>query len=61
MMTVTNIHLKNGLLQVRAAFKTRGMPPQDLILLDEKIASLGRETQRNFLQFCMEMFRQALL
>jgi DNA polymerase-3 subunit delta' len=26
--------------------------------LGEKIAGLGRETQKKFLQFCIEMFRQ---
>lgn len=48
---------------VRAAFKAKGNAAaiQDLILWSEKIASLGRETQKKFLQFCMEMFRQALL
>jgi hypothetical protein len=29
--------------------------------LSEKIVSLGRETQKKFLEFCIEMFRQALL
>lgn len=48
---------------VRAAFKAKGNAAaiQDLILWSEKIASLGREAQKKFLQFCMEMFRQALL
>ncbi|MBX9888532.1 MAG: DNA polymerase III subunit delta' [Flavobacteriaceae bacterium] len=48
---------------VRAAFKAKGNAAaiQDLILWSEKIASLGRETQKKFLQFCIEMFRQALL
>tara|TARA_R110002126_G_scaffold269388_2_gene413107 strand:- start:946 stop:2094 length:1149 start_codon:yes stop_codon:yes gene_type:complete len=48
---------------VRAAFKAKGNAAaiQDLILWSEKIASLGRETQKKFLQFCMQMFRQALL
>jgi DNA polymerase-3 subunit delta' len=48
---------------VRAAFKAKGNAAaiQDLILWSEKIASLGRETQKKFLQFCIEMFRQALM
>jgi DNA polymerase-3 subunit delta' len=48
---------------VRAAFKAKGNAAaiQDLILWSEKIASLGRETQKKFLQFCIQMFRQALL
>jgi hypothetical protein len=29
--------------------------------VSEKIAGLGRETQKKFLQFCIEMFRQALM
>ena len=48
---------------VRAAFKAKkdAAAIQDLILWSEKIAGLGREAQKKFLQFCMEMFRQALL
>jgi DNA polymerase-3 subunit delta' len=48
---------------VRAAFKAKGNAAaiQDLILWSEQIATLGRETQKKFLQFCIEMFRQALL
>jgi len=48
---------------VRAAFKAKGNAAaiQDLILWSEQIAVLGRETQKKFLQFCIEMFRQALL
>ena len=48
---------------VRAAFKAKGNAAaiQDLILWSEKIASLGRETQKKFLEFCIEMFRQALM
>jgi DNA polymerase-3 subunit delta' len=48
---------------VRAAFKAKGNAAaiQDLIEWSEKIATLGRETQKKFLQFCIEMFRQALL
>ncbi len=48
---------------VRAAFRAKGNAAaiQDLIQWSEQIAALGRETQKKFLQFCIEMFRQALL
>jgi DNA polymerase III subunit delta' len=48
---------------VRAAFRAKGNAAiiSDLILWSEKIAGLGRETQKKFLQFCIDMFRQALL
>jgi DNA polymerase III subunit delta' len=48
---------------VRAAFRAKGNAAaiQDLILWSEQIASLGRETQKKFLLFCTDMFRQALL
>lgn len=50
-------------LWVRAAFRAKGNAAaiQDLILWSEQIASLGRETQKKFLTFCIDMFRQALL
>lgn len=48
---------------VRAAFRAKGNAAaiQDLIQWSEQIASLGRETQKKFLHFCISMFRQALL
>ena len=48
---------------VRAAFRAKGNAAaiQDLIQWSELVAALGRETQKKFLQFCIEMFRQALL
>ena len=48
---------------VRAAFKAKGNAAaiQDLISWSEQIAALGRESQKKFLEFCIEMFRQALL
>ncbi|CAM2737930.1 DNA polymerase-3 subunit delta' [Flavobacterium succinicans] len=48
---------------VRAAFKAKGNASaiQDLIEWSEQIAQLGRERQKKFLSFCIEMFRQALL
>ncbi|MET0759700.1 MAG: DNA polymerase III subunit delta' [Flavobacterium sp.] len=50
-------------LWVRAAFRAKGNAAaiQDLILWSEQIAGLGRETQKKFLHFCIDMFRQALL
>jgi DNA polymerase-3 subunit delta' len=50
-------------LWVRAAFKAKGNKEAIIDLLDwsENIAKLGRETQKNFLLFCIEMFRQAML
>ena len=48
---------------VRAAFRAKGNASaiQDLILWSEQIAGLGRETQKRFLHFCIEIFRQAVL
>ncbi len=48
---------------VRAAFRAKGNAAaiQDLIGWSEIIAGLGRETQKKFLHFCTDMFRQALL
>lgn len=50
-------------LWVRAAFRAKGNASaiNDLIQWSEQIATLGRETQKKFLQFCIDMFRQALL
>ncbi len=48
---------------VRAAFKAKGNKKaiNDLIAWSEKIAGKGRETQKKFLSYCIEIFRQALL
>ncbi|MFN8274507.1 MAG: DNA polymerase III subunit delta' [Flavobacteriaceae bacterium] len=48
---------------VRAAFRAKGNAAaiQDLIQWSEQIAALGRETQKKFLSYCIELFRQALL
>ena len=48
---------------VRSAFKAKGNPSviQDLIGWSEAIAGSGRETQKQFLQYCLHFFRQALL
>jgi DNA polymerase-3 subunit delta' len=48
---------------VRAAFRAKGNAAaiQDLISWSEQIAGLGRETQKKFLSYCIDLFRQALL
>lgn len=48
---------------VRAAFRAKGNAAaiQDLIAWSEQIAGIGREAQKQFLNFCIDMFRQALL
>ncbi|GIZ08102.1 DNA polymerase III subunit delta' [Flavobacterium sp. UMI-01] len=48
---------------VRAAFQAKkdASAIHDLIVWSEKIAALGRESQKKFLDFCIEMFRQALM
>ncbi|HLA54707.1 MAG TPA: hypothetical protein VK623_01285 [Flavobacterium sp.] len=48
---------------VRAAFRAKGNASaiNDLIAWSEQIAALGRETQKKFLNYCIDMFRQALL
>lgn len=50
-------------LWVRSAFKARGNKAaiHDLISWSEEIAKTGRETQKKFLAFCLNYFRQALL
>lgn len=48
---------------VRTAFKAKGNPAviRDLIQWSETIAGTGRETQKNFLGYCLRFFRQAML
>lgn len=48
---------------VRMAFRAKGKKSAilDLISWSETIAALGRETQKKFLDYCISMFRQALL
>lgn len=48
---------------VRAAFRAKGNAAaiQDLISWSEEIAGLGREGQKQFLNYCIVMFRQAIL
>ncbi len=48
---------------VRAAFKAKGNAAviQQLINWSETIAKSGRETQKRFLNYCLQFFRQAVL
>lgn len=48
---------------VRAAFRAKGNATAilDLISWSDQVAGLGRETQKKFLNYCIDMFRQALL
>lgn len=48
---------------VRAAFRAKGNASviQELIEWSEELAALGREQQKQFLEYCIEIFRQSLL
>ena len=48
---------------IRSAFKAKGNKAaiHDLISWSEDIAKTGREVQKQFLHFCIDFFRQALL
>ena len=48
---------------IRSAFKAKGNKSaiHDLISWSEDIAKTGRETQKQFLHFCLDFFRQAML
>lgn len=48
---------------VRAAFKAKGNASviADLVGWSDTVASFGREKQKQFLDFCLQFFRQALL
>ncbi len=48
---------------IRAAFRAKGNKTviKDLLEWSESIAASGREVQKNFLHYCLEFFRQALL
>lgn len=48
---------------VRSAFRAKGNAAAilDLITWSEKISKTGRETQKQFLHYCIQFFRQALL
>lgn len=51
------------IIWVRAAFRAKGRAEaiHDLLEWGEEIAKQGRETQKKFLSYCLEMFRQALI
>ncbi|MFD0993952.1 DNA polymerase III subunit [Tenacibaculum geojense] len=51
------------IIWIRSAFKAKGNAAviQDLIGWSEAIAKTGRETQKQFIQYCLHFFRQALL
>lgn len=48
---------------VRSAFKAKGNKAaiHELLLWGEEVAKTGRETQKNFLQYCITVMRQALM
>ena len=48
---------------IRTAFRAKGNAAvvQDLISWSDTIAKTGRETQKRFLDYCLQFFRQALL
>ncbi len=48
---------------VRSAFKAKGNKAaiHDILSWSEEVAKTGRETQKKFLHFCLEAFRQAML
>lgn len=48
---------------IRSAFKAKGNKAaiHDLISWSDDISKTGRETQKQFLNYCMDFFRQALL
>ncbi|SFN56419.1 DNA polymerase III subunit [Salegentibacter flavus] len=48
---------------VRSAFKAKGNKSTvlELIAWSEEIAGLGRESQKSFLLYCMDFFRQSLM
>ncbi|WP_340076253.1 DNA polymerase III subunit delta' [Leptobacterium sp. I13] len=50
-------------LWVRSAFKAKGNKTaiHDLINWSEQVAGTGRETQKQFLHYCIAIFRQAML
>jgi DNA polymerase-3 subunit delta' len=51
------------ILWIRAAFRAKGNASviEDLITWSNEIAKSGRETQKQFLQYCLHFFRQAML
>ncbi len=59
----TDIYEQWFVMWVRSAFKAKGNKGaiNDLLTWSDKMASEGRETQKRFLEYCIETFRQALL
>ncbi len=51
------------IIWIRTAFKAKGNAAviQELISWSETIAKTGRETQKSFLNYCLQFFRQAML
>jgi DNA polymerase-3 subunit delta' len=51
------------IIWIRAAFRAKGNASviEDLINWSNEIAKTGRETQKQFLQYCLHFFRQAML
>ncbi len=51
------------IIWIRAAFRARGNASviEELINWSTEISKTGRETQKQFLQYCLHFFRQALL
>jgi len=51
------------IIWIRAAFKAKGNASviSDLIGWSDNIAKTGRETQKRFLNYCLQFFRQAML
>ncbi len=48
---------------IRTAFKAKGnkVAVHDLLMWSNEVAKTGRETQKNFLEYCIRLIRQALL
>lgn len=51
------------IIWIRSAFKAKGNASviQELVSWSEEIAKSGRETQKQFLEYCLQFFRQAIL
>lgn len=51
------------IIWIRSAFKAKGNASviQELVSWSEEIAKSGRETQKQFLEYCLQFFRQAML
>lgn len=62
-LTVENLFEKWFINWVRTAFRAKGNVAviNDLIAWSNEIAGIGREPQKQFLNYCIQFFRQALL